>query len=131
MATLDISAVRSAFPALSGPDSYLFADNAGGSQCLRAVADALSDYLLRTNVQLGADYSVSVTSTSRVNEGLEAARQLFNAESTNEVLFGSASTQVVENLSHSLEPDFQEGDEIVITTEHEGLFPVSLCGVRS
>jgi selenocysteine lyase/cysteine desulfurase len=116
--TLDVSAARAAFPALA--DGYLFADNAGGSQCLASVASAISDYLLRTNVQLGADYAVSVESTRRVAEGAEASRVLFNAASVAEVGFGSSSTQVAENLAKALEADFNEGDEIIITTEHEG-----------
>ena len=72
------------------------------------------------NVQLGADYSVSVESTKRVAEGSEAAKELFNAEYADEVGFGSSSTQVAENLARAIETDFKEGDEIVITTEHEG-----------
>lgn len=52
MATvLDIDKARSHFPALR--DGYIFADSAGGSQCLKDVADRVSDYLLNTNVQLG------------------------------------------------------------------------------
>lgn len=116
--TLDLSAVRASFPALAS--GYIFADNAGGSQCLASVAHAISDYLLRTNVQLGADYSISVESTKRVIEGGEAARTLFNAQSADEVVFGSSSTQVAENLARGIEKDMQDGDEFVITGEHEG-----------
>lgn len=119
-ATLNIAAVRDAFPALSGPTPFLFADNAGGSQCLASVAAAITDYLLRTNVQLGADYAVSVTSTKLVSAGAEAARVLFNAESVDEVFFGSSSTQCAANLARAIEDDFHDGDEIIITPEHEG-----------
>ena len=48
---LDIAKVRAQFPALEG--GYIFADSAGGSQCLKSVAERISDYLLNTNVQLG------------------------------------------------------------------------------
>ena len=51
--TLDIKAVRSTFPALAS--DFLYGENAGGSQCLTDVAARISDYLLNTNVQLGAD----------------------------------------------------------------------------
>ncbi|KAI0349357.1 PLP-dependent transferase [Trametes cingulata] len=115
--SLDISAVRAAFPALAS--GFLFADNAGGSQCLADVAARISDYLLNTNVQLGADYPVSVTSTNRVAQGAEAARELFNAQSVDEVVFGSSSTMLVENLARAIEQDIKEGDEIIITGEHE------------
>ncbi|EJF57324.1 PLP-dependent transferase [Dichomitus squalens LYAD-421 SS1] len=115
--TLDIVAVRAAFPALAS--GYLYADNAGGSQCLATAAHAITDYLLNTNVQLGADYSVSVVSTQRVAAGAEAARELFNAESADEVAYGSSSTMLVENLARAVEGDVLEGEEIVITGEHE------------
>lgn len=117
--SLDIDLVRSSFPALKS--GYIFADNAGGSQCLSDVVSHISDYLLNTNVQLGADYSVSVKSTERVAEGVEAVRDLFNAESVDEVALGSSSTMLVENLARAMESDFLDGDEIIITGEHEGV----------
>ncbi|KAI0666938.1 PLP-dependent transferase [Trametes maxima] len=115
--SLDIDAVRAAFPALAS--GFLYADNAGGSQALADVVARISDYLLRSNVQLGADYSVSATSTTRVASGADAARELFNAESDDEIAFGSSSTMLVENLARAIEADVKEGDEIIITGEHE------------
>ncbi|OJT11262.1 hypothetical protein TRAPUB_12215 [Trametes pubescens] len=114
---LDIQAVRTAFPALTS--GYLYADNAGGSQCLADVVSRISDYLLNTNVQLGADYSFSVTSTNRVASGAEAARELFNAASVDEIAYGSSSTLLVENLARAIEADVHAGEEIIITGEHE------------
>lgn len=56
--SIDIEKARSAFPSLKS--GYIFADNAGGSQCLRTVVDRVSDYLLNTNVQLGEPRAVFV-----------------------------------------------------------------------
>ena len=98
---LDLQTLRSQFPALTS--GYLYADNAGGSQCLSDVVSRISDYLLNTNVQLGADYSVSQVSTRRVAEGVEAVRELFNAEHADEVALGSSSTMLAENLARALE----------------------------
>ncbi|KAI0712843.1 PLP-dependent transferase [Cerioporus squamosus] len=117
MSALEITSARKAFPGLKS--GYLYADNAGGSQCLGDVVSRISDYLIHTNVQLGADYCVSVNSTNRVASGAEAARQLFNAESVDEVVYGSSSTMLVENLSRAMEADVQPGEEIIITGEHE------------
>ena len=122
MASLDIPVARNAFPALSS--GFLYADNAGGSQCLGDAVARISDYLLNTNVQLGADYVVSQKSTSRVASGAEAAQELFNAASVDEIAFGSSATMLVENLSRAIEKDVSEGDEIIITGEHEGLYHV-------
>ncbi|KZT04816.1 PLP-dependent transferase [Laetiporus sulphureus 93-53] len=117
MTTLDVAKARKAFPALSS--TFIYADNAGGSQCLADAAARISDYLLHTNVQLGADYAVSVASTGRVAAGAEAARELFNAESVDEVAFGSSATMLVENLARAMEIDVHAGDELIITGEHE------------
>lgn len=119
MASLDLAFVRASFPAVS-ESRFVYADNAGGSQCLGSVVSRISDYLLHTNVQLGADYSVSVASTSRVNDGIEAARELLNAASVDEVAFGSSSTMLAENLARALDGDILDDEEIIITGEHEG-----------
>lgn len=116
--SLDIAQVHAQFPALKS--GFIFADNAGGSQCLSTVVDKISDYLLNTNVQLGADYSVSVESTKRVTDGVEAVRELFNAEHIDEVSLGSSSTMLAENLSRALEGDILDDEEIIVTGEHEG-----------
>lgn len=119
MATLDVAKARSSFPSLDS--GFIFADNAGGSQAAKEVVDRITDYLLNTNVQLGADYSVSVTSTDRVwVQGPTEVAQLFNAQSPDEIVFGSSSTLNLENLSRSLEKGIVAGDEFIITGEHEG-----------
>ena len=68
-----------------------FADNAGGLQAAKEVVDRISDYLLNTNAQLGADYFVAVQSTTRVLvDGPREAAKLFNAQSPEEIVFGSS-----------------------------------------
>ena len=118
--SLDIAKARSFFPSLSSQSSYIFADNAGGSQCSRPVIDRIVDYLSNTNAQLDAGYSASRTSTDRVDLGKEAARVLFNASSTDEIALGSSSTLLMENLARALEGDLGDDDEIIVTGEHEG-----------
>jgi selenocysteine lyase/cysteine desulfurase len=115
--SLDIDHVRSQFPSLAS--GYIFADNAGGSQVISNVISKIGDYLTNTNVQLGAHYSVSQKSTQRVADGVIAAQELFNARSSDEVVFGPSSTQLVENLTRAMESDIKGGDEFIITGEHE------------
>jgi selenocysteine lyase/cysteine desulfurase len=115
--SLDIDYVRSQFPSLRS--GYIFADNAGGVQVLGDVITRISDYLTNTNVQLGAHYSVSQRSTRRVADGVISAKELFNASSADEVVFGPSSTMLVENLTRAMESDIMEGDEFIITGEHE------------
>ena len=61
--SLDLAFARSQFPALAG--EWVFMDNAGGSQILGSVVDRIRDYLLTSNVQLGATYDVSVQAVSK------------------------------------------------------------------
>ena len=120
-ASLDIAKVRSLFPSLSSQNPYIYADNAGGSQCSKPVIDRIVDYLSNTNVQLGADYSVSKISADRVDLGKETARILFNASSAEEIAFGSSSTLLMDNLARAIEGDLNDEDEIIVTGEHEGM----------
>lgn len=121
MAPLDVDFARSNFPALKS--GYIFADNAGGSQAAKEAVDRISDYLLNTNVQLGADYSVSVESSRRVySDGPIAAVKLLNANSPDEIVFGASSTLNLENLARGLESGVRPGDEFIVTGEHEGVY---------
>lgn len=119
MAHLDIEHAHSQFPSLKS--GFIFADNAGGSQVTQGVIDKFTDYLVNTNVQLGAGYSLSAQATSRamVDAPLEAAK-LFNAKSPKEIVFGPSSTANLENLARGLEKSIEKGDEFIVVNEHEG-----------
>ncbi|RXW13831.1 hypothetical protein EST38_g12026 [Candolleomyces aberdarensis] len=118
MAPFDVTHARSQFPSLK--NGFIFADNAGGSQVAQGVIDRLTDYLINTNAQLGADYSISAESTRKVLvEGPAEAAKLFNAKSPNEIIFGSSSTLNLENLARGLESGIKAGDEFIVTGEHE------------
>jgi selenocysteine lyase/cysteine desulfurase len=121
MADLDVQKARAQFPSLKG--GFLFGDNAGGSQVAQGVIDRITDYLVNTNAQLGATYSVSAKSTQRVliDAPLEAVK-LFNARSPKEITFAMSSTLNLENVARSIETDVEEGDEFIITGEHEGMY---------
>ncbi|KAF8917551.1 pyridoxal phosphate-dependent transferase [Mucidula mucida] len=115
--TFDVEKARSHFPTLKS--GFIFGDNAGGSQVAIEVADRVYDYLLNTNVQLGADYSISVLSTDKVTvEAPKEAAKLFNAL-PEEIIFGPSSSANMENLARSLDDDIQAGDEFILTGEHE------------
>ncbi|KAI1118818.1 aminotransferase class-V [Nemania sp. NC0429] len=115
MSDFDIEAVRSQFPALA--EDQIFFDNAGGSQTLGTVIEAIRDYLSRTNVQLGASYKTGKASTERYDAGFAAGAQYVNAEES-EIVFGASTTQLLRNVSFALE--FDEGDEIIVSSiDHE------------
>jgi cysteine desulfurase family protein (TIGR01976 family) len=115
---LDLARVRDAFPALSS--GFAFMDNAGGSQCLGTVADAVRDHLLRRNVQLGASYAVSAEASERVLEGRRAVARLVSAADDRQVVLGASTTQLLANLALAMSATLRPGDEIVVTNaDHE------------
>ena len=118
--------VRPHFPAVT--DDFIFGDNAGGSQILRESVDAISDYLLTSNVQMGGGYMHSVEAAKRVEKGKEAAAVLTNVEGgPSQIVIGSSTTQLASNLGHACALAgkthglFELNDEIIISAaEHEG-----------
>ncbi len=115
---LDLDFVRSRFPALSG--DWVYFDNAGGSQTLQGVADRVRDYLLRTNVQLGASYAVSQEAGRRVAEATRAVARAINARDEHEVVIGASTTQLLANLALAMRPQLTSGDEVIVTNcDHE------------
>jgi cysteine desulfurase family protein (TIGR01976 family) len=115
---LDLHLVRAHFPALSG--EWTFFDNAGGTQTAVQVGRRLNDYLYNTNVQLGASYAVSAQAGNRVKEAQAGLAAFINAPDASEVILGSSTTQLLQNLSRSLVHLFQPGDEVIVTNcDHE------------
>lgn len=114
---LNLEFVRNQFPALQG--DWVFMDNAGGSQTLKQVAGKINDYLLYSNVQLGASYDTSQTAGERVNEGVRAMTGMINANE-DEVVLGSSTSLLLRILSLCLVQTFNAGDEVIVTNcDHE------------
>jgi cysteine desulfurase family protein (TIGR01976 family) len=118
MPPLDLPSVRAAFPALAS--GFAFFDNAGGSQTLGRVADRVRDYLLTTNVQLGASYEVSRAASERVADASRAVARYIHAADASEIVLGASTTQLLANLALAMRGTIAEGDEIVVSrAEHE------------
>lgn len=115
---LDLHFVRSRFPALAG--DTVFMDNAGGSQILGAVVDRIRDYLLTSNVQLGASYGVSARASERLHGAQVAIAEFMNAERPEEVVFGPSTTMLVQSLARAMAPALLPGDEVIVSrADHE------------
>ncbi|TPX11473.1 uncharacterized protein E0L32_007892 [Thyridium curvatum] len=118
-ASLNMDEVRGAFPALK--TDQIFLDNAGGSQTLGTVAEAITDWLHTSNVQLGATYAVGKAATDKYKAGYAAAAKYVNApvdEVVKQKVLGPSTTQLFRNLSYSL--NFNPGDELVVSAiDHE------------
>ncbi|KAH8664947.1 pyridoxal phosphate-dependent transferase [Ilyonectria robusta] len=122
---------RAQFPALA--KKQIFGDNAGGSQVLGTVAKSISQYLVETNVQLGASYKTSTQSTGIFDDAYKAAAKYVNA-SVEEIVIGASTTQVLRNLAAALK--LQPGDEVILSeADHESnidpwLHRAALAGAR-
>ncbi|MEH1892867.1 MAG: cysteine desulfurase-like protein [Nostoc sp.] len=115
---LNLDKVRQYFPALSG--EWTFFDNAGGSQTLKKVVDKISEYLLSSDVQLGASYAVSELAGERLALATKGMATLINANSFKEVVMGPSTTMMLKVLSISLGQTFTPSDEIIVTNcDHE------------
>ncbi len=114
----DLDSVRAHFPGLAQPT--IFFDNAGGSQTLAKVAHRISDYLLNSNVQLGASYAASKRASERVAQGVRSVGSLFGQVDEHEIVLGSSTTQLIFNLAAALAPTLKEGDELIVSNvDHE------------
>lgn len=113
----DVMLARAQFPALSGP--WILMDNAGGSQVPLQVADAVREYLLTKNVQLGGSYEVSKRAGEAVESGRRFVASWIGAE-PDEIVFGNNSSQLLRMLALVLSARWEPGDEIIISqAEHE------------
>ena len=113
----DVMLARAQFPALSGP--WIFMDNAGGSQVPLQMADAVREYLLTRNVQLGGSYEISKKADEGVMTGRKFVASWLNA-SPEEIVFGQNSSQLLRMLALVLSTRWEPGDEIIISqAEHE------------
>ena len=115
---LNLDKVRQYFPGLA--DEWTFFDNAGGSQTLKKVVDRISEFLLSSNVQLGASYAVSELAGERLALATRGMATLINANSYKEVVMGPSTTMMLKVISICLGQTFTPGDEIIVTNcDHE------------
>ncbi|MCZ6766325.1 MAG: cysteine desulfurase-like protein [bacterium] len=115
---LDNEYVRRQFPALAG--DWTFFDNAGGSQTLTQVVQRIQEYLLTSDVQLGASYAVSRLAGERVASATEAMANWVNARHPSEIIMGSSTSMLLRILSICFGQTLEEGDEIIVTNlDHE------------
>lgn len=116
--TFQLDYVRSQFPALAG--DWTFFDNAGGSQTLKRVVDRIGEFLLTSDVQLGASYAVSQLAGKRLAQATEAVATLINAADPSEVVMGPSTSMLLRILSLCLSRSFAPGDEVIVTNcDHE------------
>ena len=115
--SLDLAAVRNAFPALErvhdgAPVAYF--DGPGGTQVPRAVAGVMTDYLLRHNANTHWAYPTSIETDTMLWSAREALADFLNA-TPHDIAFGANMTTLTFHVSRAIGRGLGSGDEIVIT----------------
>lgn len=112
-----VDSIRSEFPALArreGGRPVAYFDAPGGTQVPRAVADAVSGYLLRHNANTHWGFATS-RETDGILEEARAAMADFLGGSAEEVAFGANMTTLTFHVARALGRRFAPGDRLVVT----------------
>lgn len=116
--SLDLSALRSRFPALSIRDEdapRIYLDNPGGTQVPGSVVERMAEYLTESNANLGGAFRTSQASDAVVAEAREAMADFLNAPSPAEIVFGQNMTSLTLHLSRSIGRHFGPGGEVILS----------------
>lgn len=118
MSTLNLDQIRSQFPALQQTvegQTPIFFDGPGGAQVSQSVLSAMVAYLGRYNANLGGAYFSSHKTVELMADARQAAADFYNANTTEEIIFGANATTLTFTMSRAIARDWQAGDEIIVT----------------
>ncbi len=120
---LDVTALRRHFPGLlraHGDRTAVFFDGPAGSQVPRAVADAMSQYLLLDNANHGGAFSTSRNTDAMVANARAATADFVGSDDPEEIVFGANMTTLTFHLARQLARTWRAGEEIVVTdSDHD------------
>ena len=108
--TLD--AIRAQFPGLSR--GTILMDNAGGSQVPECVADAMRDFMLTNNVQVGGTYPQSARVTEIVAEAHDFVNTMFGGQGLGHAILGSSTSSLCRMLSDCYAEILGPEDEVIV-----------------
>ncbi|MDX6523288.1 MAG: hypothetical protein QOI17_801, partial [Gaiellales bacterium] len=113
-----MTAVRAQFPSLRPGRVYL--DNPGGTQVHGSVIEAISDYYLNSNANLGGPFETSRASGRVLDDARRDVALMLGADA-DEVVFGANMTTLTFHASRALTRELGAGDEILVTrVDHDG-----------
>jgi cysteine desulfurase family protein (TIGR01976 family) len=111
--TLDIDTIRKQFPALDR--QAIFFDNPGGTQIAKPALDRMVDYLIKSNANQSGAFITSMESDAILEEARRALVDFFNANRSEEIVFGANMTSLTFQFSRSLARTWKTADSIVVT----------------
>lgn len=109
---LEVEALRSEFPALSGQQIYL--DGPAGTQIPNRVHRAITEALLNSMSNVGGHFASSKRSEAVVAEARNAGADLVNG-SPEEIVFGANMTTLTFALSRAIADTWKAGDRIILS----------------
>lgn len=89
-------------------------DNAGGAQVPLSVADAIRDYLLNSNVQIGAEYPASRRATQNLADAHVMMNTIMGGDGIGQTILGSSSSVLCRMLADCYADSLQPGDEVIV-----------------
>lgn len=116
---LDVSALRSRFPALSRthngqPVAYL--DGPGGTQVPESVIEAMRRPLAEGVSNLGGAFPSSELAEEITHAARQAGADLFGAADPEEIVFGQNMTSLTFSVSRALARTWRAGDRIIVSS---------------
>ena len=115
---MNITQLREQFPALMqnvDGKSPIFLDGPGGSQVPTSVLTAMTAYLGHYNSNLGGAFFSSDKTVELMANARQAAADLLNAPSSQQIVFGPNMTSLTFSFSRAISRDWKAGDEIIVT----------------
>lgn len=131
---LDVDWCRRQFPALErqhARQTAVFFDGPAGSQVPRRVAQAVSDYLLKTNANHGGLFATSRESDELLDAAHAGVADFLGAANGDEVAFGANMTSLTFAFSRALARTWRAGDEVLVTQlDHDANFTPWMLAAR-
>jgi cysteine desulfurase family protein (TIGR01976 family) len=109
---LDVEALRSEFPALSGSTTFL--DGPAGTQVPNRVIAAVTEAMTRSMSNVGGAFATSHRSEGVVSDARTAAADLLGG-GAEEAVFGPSMTALTFSLSRALAEEWEPGDRILLS----------------
>ena len=132
----DLSIYREDFPILKRKNKnndLIFFDNGATTQKPIQVIDAISDYYKNYNSNIHRSvYTLGDESEKIYEESKHLVKEFINANSHEEIIYTSGTTESMNFIARIIEQDVEDGDEIILTymEHHANLVPWQQLAIR-
>ena len=132
----DLSIYREDFPILKRKiknNDLIFFDNGATTQKPIQVIDAISDYYKNYNSNIHRSvYTLGDESEKIYEESKHLVKEFINANSHEEIIYTSGTTESMNFIARIIEQDVEGGDEIILTymEHHANLAPWQQLAIR-